>query len=277
MKRYNLYIILTAFLAVGLSSCDKFLDEKPDNRMDLHSKEDLSRLLVDAYPIISPAYILEMRSDNTNEYHNTAWASQGRFQEQAYNWETMTDVSANDNARYLWDSNYHAIAAANEVIKFVKGKAVGEQAQFDAQLGEALLCRAYCMFVLANTFCMAYDEATASQELGLPYPLEPESVVGVTYERGTLAELYQKIDNDLQEGLAIRRSSTSPSRPAMPLQPVSTSTIVSTRRPRTMPTWCWAMPPQLSCVTGHIWPTCRLTPMSRVWSISVRRALPTCC
>ena len=202
MKRYNLYIILTAFLAVGLSSCDKFLDEKPDNRMDLHSKEDLSRLLVDAYPIISPAYILEMRSDNTNEYHNTAWASQGRFQEQAYNWETMTDVSANDNARYLWDSNYHSIAAANEVIKFVKGKAVSEQAQFDAQLGEALLCRAYCMFVLANTFCMAYDEATASQELGLPYPLEPESVVGVTYERGTLAELYQKIDNDLQEGLA---------------------------------------------------------------------------
>lgn len=193
-----------ALMAVlTLSSCDKFLDEKPDNRMDLNSQDDLKRLLVNAYPNFSPTYILEMRSDNANEYHNTAWSAAGRFQDQAYAWEEITDVSVNDNPRNVWDASYSAVAVANEVIKFVDSKAEDERAQFAPQLGEALLCRAYAMFVLANTFCMAYDETTAAQELGLPYPLQPETKVGVQYERGTLAELYQKIDQDIQRGLSM--------------------------------------------------------------------------
>ena len=203
MKRFHPYIILSCLVVMTLSSCDDFLDEKPDNRMDLKTKEDLKRLLVSAYPTNSPAYILEMRSDNTNEYHNTSWTSMGRMQDQAYEWQDITDVSSNDNPRNLWDACYTSVATANEVIKFVDSKSADERGQYNEQIGEALLCRAYAMFVLANTFCMAYDDATASKELGLPYPLEPETKVGVQYERGTLAELYQKIDNDLQRGLPI--------------------------------------------------------------------------
>jgi hypothetical protein len=184
------------------SSCDKFLDEKPDNRMDLNSQDDLKRLLVNAYPTFSPVYMLEMRSDNANEYHNTAWNAAGRFQDQAYSWQEITDVSVNDNARNVWDACYTAVATANEVIKFVDSQSETERTQYAPQIGEALLCRAYAMFVLANTFCMAYDETTASTELGLPYPLQPETKVGIQYERGTLAELYEKIDKDIQRGLA---------------------------------------------------------------------------
>lgn len=201
MKRFHPYIIMSLMAVLAFTSCDKFLDEKPDNRMDLKSQDDLKRLLVSAYPTFSPVYMLEMRSDNTNEYHNTAWSSTGRFQDQAYSWTEITDISVNDNPRNVWDGCYSAVAAANEVIKFVDSKSESERAQFGPQIGEALLCRAYAMFLLANTFCMAYDEATAGSELGLPYPLEPETKVGVHYERGTLAELYKKIDNDIQRGL----------------------------------------------------------------------------
>lgn len=196
--------MILSFLALAIfSSCDKFLDEKPDNRMDLNSQDDLKRLLVNAYPNFSPTYILEMRSDNTNEYHNTAWSAAGRFQDQAYAWQELTDVSVNDNPRNVWDACYTAVAVANEVIKFVNSQDADKKSQYNPQIGEALLCRAYGMFVLANTFCMAYDDATASKELGLPYPLEPETKVGVQHERGTLAELYKKIDNDLQRGLSL--------------------------------------------------------------------------
>ena len=49
----------------------------------------------------------------------------------------------------------------------------------------------------------AYDKTTAAKELGLPYPTEPEKVVGRLIERGTLAELYQKIEADMLKGISL--------------------------------------------------------------------------
>ena len=75
------------------------------------------------------------------------------------------------------------------------------------------------MFQLSTVFCQAYDKTTAANQLGLPYPTEPEKVVGRLIERGTLAELYQKIEADMLNGyfcLSVQSmqslSSTSPSR-----------------------------------------------------------------
>ena len=51
---------------VGFTSCDSYLDKLPDNRMELSSPDDVSKLLVSAYSDVSPVYLLEMYSDNTN-------------------------------------------------------------------------------------------------------------------------------------------------------------------------------------------------------------------
>ena len=72
-----------------------------------------------------------------------------------------------------------------------------------AQLGEALLCRAYSEFLLSNVFCKAYNPNTADADLGLPYPEQPETTVGKQYERGTMSELYKKIDSDIQRALPL--------------------------------------------------------------------------
>ena len=55
----------------------------------------------------------------------------------------------------------------------------------NAYKGEALLCRAYSHFILANLFCVHYNSATASAELGIPYAVKPETEVRPYYERGT--------------------------------------------------------------------------------------------
>lgn len=70
MKKINKYIKigLLSFSLMGLVSCNDFLEKSPDNRMNLSSKEDVASLLVSAYPDIYPAYLLEMYSDNTDEY-----------------------------------------------------------------------------------------------------------------------------------------------------------------------------------------------------------------
>jgi hypothetical protein len=80
---------------------------------------------------------------------------------------------------------------------------MGNPAELQAQRGEALLCRAWAIFQLSNIFCLAYNPETADKDLGLPYPMEPETQLNPHYVRGSMAELYANIDKDLQEGLPL--------------------------------------------------------------------------
>jgi hypothetical protein len=80
---------------------------------------------------------------------------------------------------------------------------MGNPESLSAQRGEALMCRAYGHFALANLFCLAYNPDTADKVLGLPYSTAPETSVSPHYERGTLAELYENINKDIEEGLPL--------------------------------------------------------------------------
>lgn len=189
-----------------MASCDSYLDELPDNRMSLKSTDEVSKLLVTAYPQIHPAYLLEMYSDNADEYDVASWTEANKFQSQAWHWDDITEIGDNESPQVLWQAHYGAVNTANTALEYINGLSADEQKEYAAQKGEALVCRAFAMFQLANIFCMAYDPATASQELGLPYPTATETDVENHYERGTLAELYQHIDADLQAGLPLLKA-----------------------------------------------------------------------
>jgi len=78
--------------------------------------------------------------------------------------------------------------------------------QFSASWGEAHILRAYLHFVLVNVFAEAYkDEAQSSQDWGIPYTTEPETVVNVDYSqpqyRKSVAEVYKLIEQDILEGI----------------------------------------------------------------------------
>lgn len=205
MKKYIGFSIIA--LGLTLTSCDDWLDKLPDNRMELQTPSDVSSLLVSAYPSSHPAYLLEMYSDNTDECVNPSWSEASRFQAQAYNWEDITETGEDESPQELWNRHYIAIASANAAIDLIEGK--GSPAEYTEQLGEALLCRAYAMFQLSTVFCKAYNPATASTDLGLPYPTHPEKVVGTVYTRGTMEDLYGQIDKDLQRGLPLVSSNYS--------------------------------------------------------------------
>ncbi len=202
MKIQNKFIALSvAALSLTMVSCDDFLDKLPDNRMELDDATDIKDLLVSAYPDRHPAYLLEMYSDNSDAYDVTGWTSADKFQEEAWNWEDITSVSNDESPQELWNSHYRAVASANQSLLAIANSE--DQSSFSAVKGEALLCRAYAMFQLANIFCEAYDETTAANKLGLPYPTTPETKVGEEYKRGTLADLYKNINADIEEGLPL--------------------------------------------------------------------------
>ena len=57
--------------------------------------------------------------------------------------------------------------------------------------------------MLVNIFCKAYDPLTADSDLGIPFMDGPETELNPKYERGTVAEVYEKISKDLEEGLPL--------------------------------------------------------------------------
>ena len=211
MIRTNIKSLYLGLLCITIASvtvsCDEWLDKLPDNRMELKTPSDITSLLVSAYPETHPAYLLEMYSDNTDDCLNSTWTEADRFQRQAYNWNDITETFDEETPQELWNTHYKAIAAANAAIETIDE--MDNSDELSPQLGEALLCRAFAMFQLSTVFCNAYDPTTASSELGLPYPIHTESKVGETHSRGTLKDLYDQRDTDIQRALPLVGSNYS--------------------------------------------------------------------
>lgn len=200
MKKYIGFAI--AALSMAFTACDNYLDKLPDNRMELKTPEEITDLMVSAYADHHPAYILEMASDNADNCVNTGWTEYDRLQRQAWHWDDITEIGQNDSPQELWNNYYRAVSSANAAIEYIESLSAENRVDFDKQLGEALMCRAYNMFMLSTIFCEAYDKDAATK-LGLPYPKQTETVVGQTYERGTLKELYDNIAADIERALPL--------------------------------------------------------------------------
>ena len=198
MKKYRINILLLVFLGF-LVSCNDFLDTMPDNRAEINSVEKITSLLVSAYPDHNGAMIAEMSSDNAFD-NGSLYTPSNQEQEDAYLWKDIT-TTGNDAPKGIWDAHYGAIAAANQAIDAIEK--MGNPSNLNAQKGEALICRAYAHFAMANLFCMPYNPETANSDLGLPYSEKPETQVKIEYQRGTMEELFKKIDADIEAGLPL--------------------------------------------------------------------------
>ena len=203
MRHSNILTILAAGILLALPvSCDKFLDQMPDNRAEIDTRDKVRALLVSAYPATDYMLLTEFMSDNVDDYgKNNPYTD--RFIDQVYAWQDVTETD-NEDSENVWGNSYLAIAAANESLAAIETlQQENPSENFDAERAEALLCRAYNHFILVNLFCQAYDPATASTELGIPYMEEPETTLNPKYPRGTVAEVYEKIEKDLQTALPL--------------------------------------------------------------------------
>jgi hypothetical protein len=198
MKKYNLLYIAIC-LGFMLASCDDFLDEMPDNRAEIDTASKITSLLVSAYPDKTPLVMEEMASDNAKD-NGVKFSFESQEHEDSYLWKDITNIG-NDSPKSFWDACYGAIAAANQALHAIEE--MGNPAGLQAQRGEALICRAYGHFALANTFCLPYNPQTAESDMGIPYSEAPETQVSPQYERGNMKELYEKINVDIEEGLPL--------------------------------------------------------------------------
>ncbi len=192
-------------VTAALTACNEYLDELPDNRMEITSLEKVQKLLVTAYPVSAPIFVAEYSSDNVDNYGDSN-PNTSRFVDQVYHWRDITE-SSNESTESFWSASYAAIAAANLALEALdelsSGGAGYSVADIQEARAEALLCRAFSHFQLVNMFCHAYNQQTSEQDLGIVYMLHPAEDLDINPDRGTVADVYRQIDRDLQEALPI--------------------------------------------------------------------------
>lgn len=189
-------IILSLLVILGLSSCDDFLSEIPDNRTQLDTPKKISEILVNAYPQANYMEFAETMSDNVFDSGDLTLTTVKNSQN--YNWEMQTDIEQDTPSNY-WDACYSAIAHANQALDAIEK--LGNPTNLQPQKGEALLARAYSHFMLVSLFSQRYNPATAKTDLGIPYVLEPETELIKKYTRNSVDEVYRYIAADIEKGL----------------------------------------------------------------------------
>lgn len=204
------YIAILSILP--MMSCNDFLDTIPDSRIEIKTPKQMSELLVDGYSTGSIALMCELSSDNfidnnspDDQGNRSNHPSYKRIDDEIYAWDDAKSDTEEDTPSSVWERCYHGIAAANHVlVKIEEFEKDGRGNEVTAQKGEALLIRAYNHFTLVNMFSRHYRGAELSKnDQGIPYVTEPEKTVQVSYDRISVAEVYEKIEKDLLEGLPL--------------------------------------------------------------------------
>ncbi len=192
-----------ALFVTPLVSCDDYLDVMPDNRAEIDSEDKIVSLITSAYMTQSSHVLMtEVMSDNVDDLGSGYVAYTDRFMDQVYGWNTITETD-NDGDIMVWSNAYSAIAAANHALEAIEKIGGATTLTLKEAKGEALISRAYHHFLLVNLFSLNYNKNTSETDLGIPYVEEPETTLNPHYERGTVAEVYRKIERDLKEGLSL--------------------------------------------------------------------------
>uniref|UniRef100_A0AB33J611 RagB/SusD family nutrient uptake outer membrane protein n=1 Tax=Prevotella sp. GTC17259 TaxID=3236795 RepID=A0AB33J611_9BACT len=191
--------IFAACISLLLCACNGYLDESPDSAIDVdvNSEDKIAEMLTGAYPDASYFEFLETRTDNVTERVNGIHNS---LNEAMYYWVDYDQEDLDTPLNY-WNACYAGIAQANKALELLA--AYPKTPRVKALYGEAFLLRAYLHFMLVNIWAEPYGSQRSTTSPGIPYLTKPEKHALVDYKRGTVADVYEKIEKDLLLGITL--------------------------------------------------------------------------
>lgn len=220
MKITKYAVGLVAGVSLLTVSCSDYLDKAPDTRTEINTVDAVRQLLTTGYTQFNYGLIAELSSDNVvdnNAPHTSVWTNNtvyysltafDRMSDELFAFEPGITASGNDSPYNVWMGFYNAIATVNHALENLdrieseQTLSSSDRALAEACRGEAYLSRAYHHFILVNMFSQAYrSDELSMADVGVPYVTKPETDLLQHYDRGTVTETYQMIENDLQEGL----------------------------------------------------------------------------
>ncbi|MGI6048705.1 MAG: RagB/SusD family nutrient uptake outer membrane protein, partial [Petrimonas sp.] len=200
-------LIILCIIGICLQGCNDFLDLAPDDRTEINSLDKVNQTLVGAYQNERGFRFTFWSSDNATLVDGVPYNES--IIEDLYTWsKNIRNQQHQDSPTEYWHAAYYSIAHVNRILKALDEleatpKTAEERQRADGYRGEALIIRAYNHFMLVNLFGKHYNPATADTDLGVPYATEPENRLIVDYPRLTVKETYDKIENDIKDGLSL--------------------------------------------------------------------------
>nr|WP_294795570.1 RagB/SusD family nutrient uptake outer membrane protein [uncultured Mucilaginibacter sp.] len=192
--KFTLWIRQTFFLTVmilpAFSSCNKYLDAKPDQAIATPSTiEDLEGIL-NNYNFVNAKYpsAAEVSAD---DYYltGTDWASLLDYQRAYYSWQKFNGPIGD------YTSPYSAIEYANIILESLDKIGSTNTARTQAVKGNALYLRAAYHYALAQVFAPVYNKNTADSDLGVALRLTAD--IAIKPKRSTVGENYKQVIADL--------------------------------------------------------------------------------
>lgn len=199
MKKVIIISIATIAILTGFG-CEDFLVEKPllgaAKEIILSNYDGLNNATAGMYTFMSTNewygadYILDAEMRSGNGKRNLDYES-GRSAG-AYNW----NYSPSGTSGY-WGRAYRTVAAANNILENLEGKAEGDITEQDLNnlKAECLFMRALAHFDLVRLFAQSYT--SKSTPLGVPYVKTTDPTLKPS--RNTVVEVFDFIVEDLLE------------------------------------------------------------------------------
>lgn len=196
------YLLLA--LVLIFFSCQKFLDQKSDQRLVTASTLADLQAIVDNNGAVNQQDPLsgERASDN---YYITD-----------QQWQQLTSSAAADSRAYIWGSDiysrgftddwgylYNNVQRANTVLSLVDvvSRSAQEEADYRQLKGSAFFIRARSFLLGTILWAKTWDASTATADLGIPLRLDPD--FNIPTIRSSVQATYEQIIRDFKEAAAL--------------------------------------------------------------------------
>lgn len=196
--------ILLLILSLPAACSKQFLDKKPSTNIVTPSTlSELQALLDNSTYCNSTSALVTLSADEYYflDYDNYL-AERSITTRNAYIW--LKDLY--DGGRKIpdWNEPYNGIFIANSVLSILPD--IVPSTESERQLwkhikGWAMFIRSYLFFDLVKNFSPAYDELTASADLGIPLKLTAN--IDEIVQRSSVLETYNRIISDLKEAVQL--------------------------------------------------------------------------
>jgi len=193
----NKYICLFyGLMILGLPSCSKFLDAKPEQSLALTDNlRDLEALLDYEYHM---SQFYPASGDVASDYYYVTdrnWEAQNIFGRNTYTWDKNVENSDD------WLYSYIRIGITNVVLDEVDNAKLGSYTEANRKeiKGRAYFFRGFSYYHLAQIYCPYYGKGVEDSEFGLPLKLSSD--INEAVIRSSVKQTYQQIISDLNSAM----------------------------------------------------------------------------
>lgn len=194
--------ILAILCMLGILSCDSYLDLKPKGFTIPEYYDDYWKLmnyaqLYKADESWTPLLTDDAQLSSGDSVNNFQAKSESDRRAYSFQHGPIFEDGVRDG---LWEFSYNRIYTFNTVINNIMDVPDATEEKKLTLRAEALVARAFEYLTLIAVYAKAYDPATAETDYGVPI-ITSEDVGDLNYRRNTVAEVYAKIQEDLETAL----------------------------------------------------------------------------